>query len=79
MARGDGSHFTAEISSSIYGDSEGRQYSSMIVRDITERLRSQAELEGAAPSAATERQGIPSTGRHGYAVRDGHALRLGGT
>lgn len=47
MARGDGSHFTAEISSSIYGDSEGRQYSSMIVRDITERLRSQAELEAA--------------------------------
>ena len=47
MVRGDGSHFTAEISSSIYGDSEGRQYSSMIVRDITERLRSQAELEAA--------------------------------
>jgi len=46
MVRGDGSRFTAEISSSIYGDSEGRQYSSMIVRDITERLRSQAELEG---------------------------------
>jgi len=47
MVRGDGSRFTAEISSSIYGDSEGRQYSSMIVRDMTERLRSQAELEAA--------------------------------
>ncbi len=47
MVRGDGSQFTAEISSSIYGDSEGRQYSSMIVRDMTERLRSQAELEAA--------------------------------
>ena len=47
MLRGDGSRFTAEISSSLYGDSEGRQYSSMIVRDMTERLRNQAELEAA--------------------------------
>lgn len=47
MVRGDGTHFTAEISSSLYADSRGRRYSSMIVRDITERLRSQAELQAA--------------------------------
>lgn len=47
MTRADGSRFTAEVSSSIYGDSEGNQYSSMIVRDITERLRTQSELETA--------------------------------
>lgn len=47
MVRGDGSRFTAEISSSLYADSQGREYSSMIVRDMTERLRDQAELEAA--------------------------------
>ncbi len=47
MLRGDGSRFTAEITSSLYQDSQGRKYSSMILRDMTERLRSQAELEAA--------------------------------
>ena len=47
MVRGDGSRFTAEISSSLYQDSQGGQYSSMILRDMSERLRSQAELEAA--------------------------------
>ncbi len=47
LIRGDGSRFTAEISSSLYEDSQGSQYSSMILRDMSERLRSQAELEAA--------------------------------
>jgi diguanylate cyclase (GGDEF)-like protein/PAS domain S-box-containing protein len=47
MVRGDGSRFTAEITSSIYEDSQGGRYSSMILRDMSERLRSQAELEAA--------------------------------
>lgn len=47
LVRADGSRFVAEISSSIYKDSHGRQYGSMIVRDMTERLRNQAELEAA--------------------------------
>lgn len=47
MIRGDGSRFTAEISASLYEDSRGERYSSMIVRDMTERLKSQAELEAA--------------------------------
>ena len=47
MVRGDGQRFTAEISSSIYNDSHGHAYSSMIVRDISERMRTQAELEAA--------------------------------
>ncbi len=47
MKRGDGSHFTAEISSSVYKSSNGDEYSSMVVRDITERLQSQLKLESA--------------------------------
>ena len=47
MIRGDGSRFEAEITSSTYDDSLGGTYSSMIVRDISERLRSRAELEAA--------------------------------
>jgi len=47
LVRGDGSLFTAEISSSLYEDSQGRRYGSMIVRDMTDRLRNQAELEAA--------------------------------
>ena len=47
MKRGDGSHFTAEISSSVYSSSSGDEYSSMVVRDITERLQSQQKLESA--------------------------------
>ena len=47
MFRGDGSRFTAEVSSSLYEDSQGGRYSSMILRDMSERMRSQAELEAA--------------------------------
>jgi len=47
LIRGDGSRFTAEVSSSLYEDSQGGRYSSMILRDISERLRNQAELEAA--------------------------------
>ena len=47
MVRGDGSHFEAEISSSIYQDSSGRRFSSMIVRDISERVAMQAAMEAA--------------------------------
>lgn len=47
MKRGDGSHFTAEISSSVYKSSQGDEYSSMVVRDITERLLNQQKLESA--------------------------------
>jgi diguanylate cyclase (GGDEF)-like protein/PAS domain S-box-containing protein len=45
MVRGDGSRFEAEISSSIYQDSNGKLYSSMIVRDISERVAMQAAME----------------------------------
>lgn len=38
MIKGNSSTFEAEISSSIYHDSCGKKYSSMIVRDITERV-----------------------------------------
>lgn len=45
MVRGDGSRFEAEISSSLYKDSSGRNYSSMIVRDISERVAMHAAME----------------------------------
>ena len=47
MKRGDGTLFTAEISSSVYQSSQGDEYSSMVVRDITDRLLSQQKLESA--------------------------------
>lgn len=47
MVRGDGSRFEAEISSSIYQDSAGRSYSSMIVRDISERVAMHAAMAAA--------------------------------
>lgn len=45
MIRGDGSRFEAELSSSVYLDGQGRAYTSMVIRDITERLGMQAALE----------------------------------
>ena len=43
--RGDGTRFLAEVTSSIYADTNGQRYTSMIVRDITERILAQATLE----------------------------------
>ncbi len=45
--RGDGSLFKAEASSSVYTDSTGQEFTSMIVRDVTERQNIQAALEAA--------------------------------
>ena len=39
MVRGDGMHFQAEISSAMYVDGNGTQLCSIVLRDITERLR----------------------------------------
>lgn len=44
MRRADGSSFLAEVCSSAYSDSRGRQMSSTVVRDITEKRRAEEEL-----------------------------------
>ncbi|MEJ8839986.1 PAS domain S-box protein [Ramlibacter sp. AN1133] len=44
MVRGDGSRFEAEVSAAQYRASDGRSYTSMVLRDISERLRQQAEI-----------------------------------
>lgn len=45
FVRGDGTRFQAEVTSSVYTDTNGRRYTSMIVRDITERILAQTTLE----------------------------------
>ncbi len=45
MRRVDGTLFEAEISSNIYVDSDGKQASSMIVRDVTARQRMAERLQ----------------------------------
>ncbi len=44
MMRGDGSRFEAEVSSSVYKDHTQRTYTSMVIRDITERKIAEAEV-----------------------------------
>jgi PAS domain S-box-containing protein len=44
LPRADGSSFEAEISSAVYVDQAGRQASSTVVRDISERKRAQDEI-----------------------------------
>lgn len=44
LKRGDGTTFLAELSSSTYTDSRGRQMSSTFVRDITARRQAEAEV-----------------------------------
>lgn len=44
MIRSDGTTFTAEIISSIFLDAKGTQKSSMIIRDITERLKAEEAI-----------------------------------
>jgi len=45
MIRADNSRFPTEITSTIYVDENGQQRSSMIIRDITERRRTESEHE----------------------------------
>ncbi|MBC7500144.1 MAG: EAL domain-containing protein [Herminiimonas sp.] len=44
MVRGDGSRFEAELTSSVYADGEGNQLTSIILRDITARIRSEKDI-----------------------------------
>ena len=41
MVRADGSRFEAEVSSSIYADTDGSPVCSMVMRDVTDRLRTE--------------------------------------
>jgi diguanylate cyclase (GGDEF)-like protein/PAS domain S-box-containing protein len=45
MRRGDGSLFEVEITSALYHDHDGQWLSSIVFRDITERLRWQQQLQ----------------------------------
>lgn len=44
MIRGDGSRFDAEISSSLYSDHSEGKYASLVIRDITDRKKAEAEI-----------------------------------
>ena len=44
MIRGDGTRFEAEVSSSVYKDYTQQIYTSMVIRDITERKKTEAEV-----------------------------------
>ncbi|GAA4026807.1 sensor domain-containing protein [Actimicrobium antarcticum] len=44
MIRGDGSRFEAEISSSLYNDHSGSRYASLVIRDITDRKKAEADI-----------------------------------
>ncbi len=44
MLRGDGTKFPAELSTALFKDRNGRTRTSMIIRDLTERKRTQASL-----------------------------------
>ncbi|MCZ8293554.1 MAG: EAL domain-containing protein [Hylemonella sp.] len=45
MRRGDGTLFEVEITSALYPDNDGQWLSSIVFRDITERLRWQQQLQ----------------------------------
>ena len=44
MLRADGSRFEVELSSSSYTDADGTQINSMVLRDITDRIRSAQQI-----------------------------------
>lgn len=44
MVRGDGSHFEAELTSSMYADARGQLISGIVMRDITERIKSEQHI-----------------------------------
>jgi PAS domain S-box-containing protein len=44
LRRGDGTPFEAELASAVYSDADGRQVSSIMVRDVSERHRAEAGL-----------------------------------
>lgn len=44
MIRGDGSHFETEFTSSVYEDETGNPISSIILRDITERIKTEQHI-----------------------------------
>ncbi len=44
MLRGDGTKFPAELATALFKDRNGRTRTSMIIRDLTERKRTQASL-----------------------------------
>lgn len=44
MVRGDGSLFEAELASSVYKDDEGTPIISLILRDITERIKAERQI-----------------------------------
>lgn len=46
--RRNGERFTGEVSASNFDGTDGQQQSSMIIRDVTERLRAQAALQDTA-------------------------------
>lgn len=44
MVRADGSHFEVELSSTLYADDDGEQVCSIVLRDITERIRAEQHI-----------------------------------
>ena len=44
MIRGDGSRIEAEITSSVFSDSSGKKFTSVTVKDITERKQAEADI-----------------------------------
>jgi diguanylate cyclase (GGDEF)-like protein/PAS domain S-box-containing protein len=44
MVRGDGSHFEAELACSVYKDDDGKRFGSLILRDITERIKNEQHI-----------------------------------
>jgi PAS domain S-box-containing protein len=44
LIRGDGSKFTAELSSAVFRNHEGVERTSMVIRDVTERKQAEAAL-----------------------------------
>ena len=44
MVRADGSHFEAELTSSMYADTRGQMISSIVMRDISDRIKSEQHI-----------------------------------
>ena len=61
MVRGDGERFEAEISSATYHDAQGRTLSSVVFRDITERLQWRQRLEESVALLHNLAQRVPGT------------------
>lgn len=45
MIRGDGSRFPADVSSAVFHDEAGRERASVVIRDITDRIKREQALE----------------------------------